>query len=166
MNEIDTAAERKATPIYSGCFSYFPDALAGVAKVSLLGSLQHHGSTALYDDRSKSNDDADCLLRHLKDAAVGDGMDGEVPHIDKVAWRALRLSQKWHEARGAPIAPSARQEEHGRPAGANAQPEIKQEPVHGTASHIPRGCDLSTYVDEDTRPTLCTTGYSFSTGRD
>jgi hypothetical protein len=98
---------RKETPIYSGVHRYFPAALAGVSRVSLHGSRQHHGSDDLFDDRAKSNDDADCLLRHLADSLIGDGMDGDVPHIDKVAWRALRLSQKWHEARGALLAPAA-----------------------------------------------------------
>lgn len=106
-------ATRKATPLYAGVHRYFPAALAGVARVSLSGSRQHHGNDSLYDDRAKSNDDADCLLRHLRDAEAGDGMDGDVPHIDKVAWRALRLSQKWHEAHGSPLAPAARVPKYG-----------------------------------------------------
>lgn len=104
---MDDHKARKETPIHSGVHRYFPAALDGVARVSLYGSRQHHGTDELFDDRSKSNDDADCLERHLRDSLVGDGMDGAVPHIDKVAWRALRLSQKWHEARGAPLAPAA-----------------------------------------------------------
>ncbi len=107
MTAPDEARKRKETPLYSGVHRYFPAALKGVAKVSLAGSRQHHGTDELYDDRSKSNDDADCLLRHLEDSQVGDGMDGDVSHIDKVAWRALRLAQKWHEERGARIAPAA-----------------------------------------------------------
>ena len=71
----DEHKSRKETPIYSGVHSYFPAALAGVARVSLYGSRQHHGSDALFDDRAKSNDDRDCLLRHLADAEVGDGME-------------------------------------------------------------------------------------------
>lgn len=104
---------RKDTPIYSGVHRYFPAALAGVARVSLHGSRQHHGNDSLYDDRAKSNDDADCLLRHLRDSEIGDGMDGDVPHIAKVAWRALRLAQKWYEARGAALAPAARSPAYG-----------------------------------------------------
>lgn len=107
MTAQDEAKKRKETPLHSGVHRYFPAALKGVAKVSLYGSRQHHGTDDLYDDRSKSNDDADCLLRHLEDAFVGNGMDGDVAHIDKVAWRALRLAQKWHEARGTAIAPAA-----------------------------------------------------------
>lgn len=106
-------ATRKATPLYAGVHRYFPAALAGVARVSLSGSRQHHGSESLWDDRTKSNDDADCLLRHLRDSEIGDGMDGDVPHIDKVAWRALRLAQKWHEAHGSPLAPAARCPQYG-----------------------------------------------------
>lgn len=102
------AAARKAVPLWRAVHEYFPAALAGVARVTVAGSRQHHGGDELFDDRSKSNDDADCLLRHLHDAFTGDGMDGDVAHVDKVAWRALRLAQKWHEERGAAIAPAAR----------------------------------------------------------
>lgn len=101
------AKARKEVPLYSGVHRYFPAALQGVAKVSLNGSRQHHGTDELYDDRSKSNDDLDCALRHLEDAFIGDGMDGEVAHVDKAAWRVLRVAQKWHEERGAGIAPAA-----------------------------------------------------------
>lgn len=102
------AAARKAVPLWRGVHEFFPAALAGVARVTVAGSKQHHGGDEIFDDRSKSNDDADCLLRHLEDAFTGDGMDGDIPHIDKVAWRALRLSQKWHEQHGAPLARGAR----------------------------------------------------------
>ena len=108
MTLPDDALARRAVPLHSRGHQVFPAALDGMARVSVSGSRQHHGNDGLYDDRSKSNDDADCLLRHLRDAAVGDGMDGDVPHIDKVLWRAARLSQKWHEAHGAPLAPAAR----------------------------------------------------------
>ena len=107
MLPTDPAA-RKALPLWRGVHEFFPAALAGVARVTVSGSRQHHGGDDLYDDRSKSNDDADCLLRHLHDAMTGDGMDGDVPHVDKVAWRALRIAQKWHEQHGAPLAPGAR----------------------------------------------------------
>lgn len=106
-------AGRKGIPINSGVLRFFPATIAGVARVSVAGSKQH-GNASLYDDRSKSNDDLDALQRHLADSEVGDGMDrgpygtdDPVPHVDKAAWRALRHAQKWHEARGAPVAPAA-----------------------------------------------------------
>lgn len=99
-------ASRKGTPINSGVLRFFPAAIAGVARVSVAGSKQH-GNADLCDDRSKSNDDMDALQRHASDSEYGDGLDDGIPHVDKVAWRALRNSQKWHEARGAPLAPAA-----------------------------------------------------------
>lgn len=107
MTLPDDALARKGTPLYSGVDRFFPSALDEVARVSVVGSKQH-GNDGLYDDRSKSNDDADCLRRHLRDSTAGDGMDGPVSHLAKVAWRALRHLQKDCERRGAPIAPAAR----------------------------------------------------------
>lgn len=100
---------RKGVPLYSGVFRYFLAALSGVARVSLAGSRQHHGSDELFHDRSKSADEADAMLRHLAESEFGDGRDtdGEL-HIDKFAWRALSIAQKYHERRGAAIAPAAR----------------------------------------------------------
>lgn len=102
-------AGRKGVPLYSGAIRYFPAALAGVARCSVAGSKQHHGSAELYHDRSKSGDEADAMLRHLLESEVGDGVDTDgVLHIDKFAWRALSLAQKYHERRDAPVSPAAR----------------------------------------------------------
>tara|TARA_R110002153_G_scaffold74562_1_gene193608 strand:+ start:181 stop:564 length:384 start_codon:yes stop_codon:yes gene_type:complete len=75
----EDAAARKAIPIYTGCFNYFPNALAAVAALSLKGGLQH-GQTAatLHWDRSKSSDNLDAMMRHILDE-----------DWDAVAWRAL-----------------------------------------------------------------------------
>ena len=75
----EDAAARKAIPIYTGCFNYFPNALAAVAALSLKGGLQH-GQTAatLHWDRSKSSDNLDAMMRHIIDE-----------DWDAVAWRAL-----------------------------------------------------------------------------
>ena len=35
------AEERKAIPVYTGFMAYFPDAIAAVARLSLVGGLQH-----------------------------------------------------------------------------------------------------------------------------
>ncbi len=78
------AAERKAIPLYSGLWKYFPDALAAVAMVSKTGNDQHNGVDApMFWDRSKSTDELDALLRHIMDE-----------DWDKVAWRALANCQK------------------------------------------------------------------------
>ncbi len=81
---ITNAAERKATPVYSGFLAYFPKAIAAVARVSLAGGIQH-GQTAetLHWDRSKSGDELDALSRHL--------LDGDWA---QVAWRALSNLEK------------------------------------------------------------------------
>jgi hypothetical protein len=87
---------RKTYPMFSGLLRYFPDALMEVAHVSFVGNEQHNPGTPLHWDRSKSTDEPDALLRHLKDAGTLD-TDG-IRHSAKVAWRALALLQKELEA--------------------------------------------------------------------
>ena len=87
----DTAA-RKAIPVASGCLDYFPHALLAVAELSRIGNEQHNPGAPLHWDRTKSQDEADALLRHLIDRGKVD-TDG-VRHSAKVAWRALALLQK------------------------------------------------------------------------
>jgi hypothetical protein len=92
----DIAAQRKARPICTGVLDYFPDALAAVAEVSRVGNEQHNPGQPLHWDRTKSTDQADCLLRHLADRGTLD-TDG-TRHSAKVAWRALALLQLELEA--------------------------------------------------------------------
>jgi hypothetical protein len=84
--------ERKQHPLARGVLDYFPDALMEVAYVSYAGSQQHHPDKEMHWDKSKSTDEADSLLRHLKDRGRFD-IDG-VRHTAKVAWRALALLQR------------------------------------------------------------------------
>ena len=106
--------DRKSVPVGSGCYDYFPDALWEVAYLSWAGNEKHNPGEELHDARSKSSDDYDCLLRHLKDRGKWDEIvtkDGRVLHVRHsaaVAWRALRILQKECEAEGAPMAPGAR----------------------------------------------------------
>lgn len=93
---MNDAAARKATPLFSGVFRYFPDALLEIARVSAIGNQQHNPGTPLRWDRSKSTDEADALARHLLQAGQLD-TDG-LRHTAKVAWRALALLQKELEA--------------------------------------------------------------------
>ena len=86
------AKTRKGVPLATGCLDYFPDALAAVAELSRIGNEQHNPGQPLHWDRSKSQDEPDALLRHLKDRGAFD-TDG-VRHSAKVAWRALALLQK------------------------------------------------------------------------
>jgi hypothetical protein len=92
------AARRKAQPLFRGLLRYFPDALCAVANCSYVGNEQHNPGTPMHWDRDKSVDEADALMRHLKDAGRRDA-DG-VRHTAKVAWRALALLQKEMEADG------------------------------------------------------------------
>lgn len=103
-------AARKRIPLYSGLLVYFPDALCEVARCSQVGNDQHNPGQPLHWDRSKSKDEADALMRHLLDYATGAPLDtDQVPHLAKVAWRALALLQKAVEATAAaPREPPAR----------------------------------------------------------
>lgn len=87
---------RKQQPLATGCLDYFPDALLAVAHCSFVGNEQHNPGQKLHWDRSKSTDEADALLRHLKDRGTLD-TDG-IRHSAKVAWRSLSLLQREIEA--------------------------------------------------------------------
>jgi hypothetical protein len=82
---------RKAAPIATGVLDYFPDALADVARLSKIGNDKHNPGEPLHWARGKSNDQADCILRHMIDRGTID-TDG-VLHDAKVAWRALAQLQ-------------------------------------------------------------------------
>lgn len=91
--ETRTEAQiRKEHPLATGCFDYFPDALYEIAHVSYVGNEQHNPGTPLHWDRTKSTDEADCVLRHFKDRGTRD-TDG-LRHTAKMAWRSLALLQK------------------------------------------------------------------------
>ena len=83
---------RKGIPLFRGLLKYFPDALCAVAECSAAGNKQHHADKPLHWDKSKSTDEADCLMRHLIDSGTLDS-DG-IRHTAKVAWRALALLQR------------------------------------------------------------------------
>ena len=85
------AEQRKKTPLYRGCFRYFPDALAEVARLSYTANEQHNPGEPMHWAREKSTDHPDCLLRHLLDAGTIDS-DGQ-RHTAKVACRALAMLQ-------------------------------------------------------------------------
>src|SRR5271166_833827 len=88
---------RKSIPLGTGCLDYFPDALAAVAHLSFVGNQKHNPGEPLYWNRSKSTDEADCLIRHFVERGSVD-TDG-ILHSTKVAWRALALLQKELEER-------------------------------------------------------------------
>jgi len=93
-------SNRKQIPIYSGVMKYFPDAIREVAKCSYAGQQQHNPDKPLAWDRSKSGDELDALMRHLTDYSEGVEFDEDnVPHLAKVAWRALAALQKYVESK-------------------------------------------------------------------
>jgi hypothetical protein len=81
------SAGRKKYPITTGVLDYFPDAIAEVAHVSVVGNDQHNPGQPLHWSKDKSNDHADCIGRHLIERGTID-VDG-VRHSAKLAWRAL-----------------------------------------------------------------------------
>jgi len=89
VKPTDKAADRKATPVFSGVLKYFPNALKEVAKCSQAGNDQHHPDKPLHWDMSKSTDEYDALTRHLIDHTINPIDDDGVLHLAKVAWRAL-----------------------------------------------------------------------------
>lgn len=91
----DKAAARKGMPIARGVLDYFPTALLVLAEVSRVGNEQHNPGQPMHWAYSKSADHADALLRHLIDRRSED-TDG-LPHVAKVAWRALALLQAYLE---------------------------------------------------------------------
>lgn len=92
----DESAKRKATPICTGVLDYFPDALAAVARVSKAGNDKHNPGQPLHWSRGKSNDHADCVVRHLATRDQIDVTDGET-HLAHAAWRVLALLQLQQE---------------------------------------------------------------------
>lgn len=84
--------KRKAQPMATGLLDYFPDALAAVAQLSKHGNDKHNPGQALHWSREKSNDHADCIMRHLKDRGTWD-VDNDCLHDVAVAWRSLALAQ-------------------------------------------------------------------------
>jgi dATP/dGTP diphosphohydrolase len=98
---------RKNTPLATGVLDYFPAALAAVARISKVGNDKHNPGEPLHWSRGKSQDHADCVLRHLADRGVIDPETGE-SHTAEMAWRALALLQLEEEERGAPKARGAK----------------------------------------------------------
>lgn len=87
---------RKDVPLAAGCLFYFPDTFAAIAALSKKGNEKHNPGQPLHWSRGKSNDHADCIMRHLVDSgpdhtAVDE--EDQVLHAVKVAWRACALAQ-------------------------------------------------------------------------
>lgn len=105
--EAAESVARKGAPLASGVLDYFPDALWAVAQLSQSGNDKHNPGEPLHWSRGKSGDEADALMRHLKDRG-GFDTDG-LRHSTHVAWRSLALLQKeLEDAKGLPISRGSR----------------------------------------------------------
>lgn len=93
---------RKNIPLATGCFDYFPRALAAIAELSKHGNDKHNPGQPLHWSRDKSNDHADCLARHLLERGKLDEIAPgvKVRHSTQMAWRALALLELELEAAG------------------------------------------------------------------
>jgi hypothetical protein len=85
-------AARKSIPLATGCFDYFPRALAYIAHVSFVASQQHNPGKPMLWDRTKSKDHANTAARHFLERGNLD-TDG-LRHSGKYAWRALALLEE------------------------------------------------------------------------
>lgn len=106
----EDSAERKEVPVFRGIVRYFPAALAAAARVSKVGNDKHNPGEEMHHARGKSNDHADCIVRHLIDLAERGGYDEQgLPQVGYIVWRAMALAQEWlEENEGAPLAPAAK----------------------------------------------------------
>lgn len=150
------AAARKGVPLCTGCFDYFPDALADVAVLSKVGNDQHNPGQPLHWSKHKSTDHGDCLLRHQIDRGTRD-TDG-IRHSTKVAWRALAQLQIEIEAERAGLSVQDYLAKLKREAGEGPQPvflghSVNMTPVNMTpesredrAPFAP-SCDGSNFVN-------------------
>jgi len=93
MSQLPTDSnERKALPVCTGCLDYFPLALAEVSALSRVANDKHNPGEPMHWSKGKSNDHADCLVRHLLERGTID-KDVGLSHTVHVAWRALALLQ-------------------------------------------------------------------------
>lgn len=93
-----TSAERKSVAVSRGLYAYFPDALALVARHSVISNEKHNPGTEPHWSREKSSDHEDCIGRHSIEVAIDpNSLDDGQPHIVCRAWRALAALQLWAE---------------------------------------------------------------------
>lgn len=87
---INDSQRRKNQPIARGCLDYFPDALLAVSEVSRIANEKHNPGMPMHWSKGKSDDHADCCVRHLIERGKWDtSMQERVRHSALAAWRAL-----------------------------------------------------------------------------
>lgn len=111
MRPATTSAERKASPMFSGCLQYIPGALEMFARMSVWGNNKHNPGQPLHHARGKSADHGDCILRHQKDVGTIDPESG-MDHAVAEFWRSgIQLQELLETKYGWPKAPAAREPE-------------------------------------------------------
>lgn len=110
------STERKGAPVAEGFLDYFPNAIVEVAKLSKAGNDKHNPGQPLHWSFDKSSDHADCITRHLLDRDKVDEEDG-IPHVIKIAWRAMALAEAYLIERGATPGKNVRRDPVVQPAG-------------------------------------------------
>ncbi|WP_139375702.1 dATP/dGTP diphosphohydrolase domain-containing protein [Sphingopyxis flava] len=99
--------DRLAYPMFDGLLAYFPNALAEVAMVSMIGNQQHNPGQPMHWARGKSTDHANKAVRHLVDHGKRDARG--VRHTARAAWRILALLQEEIERdEGRPLSRASR----------------------------------------------------------
>lgn len=156
------SAERKTYPLMAGLFGYFPAALAGVAHHSWISNEKHNKGQPLHWSIDKSNDHAECVVRHaldLQEMIVAVEQTREdvrdiaikalLTEVNALAWRALALSQILHmQYVGAPMPFNARRSE----------PESEQNPADVAEARAMlgvAGCPAMRCSDCQQQPCAC-----------
>jgi hypothetical protein len=97
-----SSAARKEVAVSRGLFAYFPDALALIARHSVLMNEKHNPGQPVHWSRAKSSDHEDCIGRHSLSIAIDpNSLDDGQPHVICRAWRALAALQVWAETQAA-----------------------------------------------------------------
>ena len=88
MSLPTTDAERKALPLYTYMFEYFPDAFLAEVQVAVAGNAQHNANQPLHWAREKSKDQMNTANRHIWDYGTGIKKDTDGQwHLAKAIWR-------------------------------------------------------------------------------
>lgn len=88
-------AARKALPLYTFMFEYFPLAWLEVVKVAVAGNKQHaNEGSGIRWAREKSTDQMNCAFRHIFDYGTGNEIDDDLQfHLAKAIWRLMAQLQ-------------------------------------------------------------------------
>lgn len=86
--------ERKALPLYTFMFNYFPKAWLEVVGVAVAGNEQHNPGETIHWARGKSTDQMNCAFRHIFDYGTGTAIDTDGQyHLAKAIWRLMAQLQ-------------------------------------------------------------------------